>query len=258
MSRARWLARELGPPVVGIAGVVVVWALVAAGTNTAAIPSPAVVWSAFLDGMRDGTLPEAALKTLIRLAFSFVIAVAIGVLLGIVLALNGFARRAIRPLVVALQITPFVAWVPLAVIWFGASERAVVFVAIVGSFPAMTLATLQAIRQVPPLYERTGRTLGARGWTLYRKVVFPAAMPGVMAGLQQAWGFAWKALMAGEVIVAAAHAGLGHLIARPGTSVPTLLAALGVILVLGVAVDYLLFGQLDRRIRQRRGLLVEP
>ena len=80
-------------------------------------------------------------------------------------------------------------------------------------------------------------------------------MPGVMAGLQQAWGFAWKALMAGEVIVAAAHAGLGHLIARPGTSVPTLLAALGVILVLGVAVDYLLFGQLDRRIRRRRGLL---
>ena len=130
-------------------GVVVVWALVAAATNSAAIPSPAVVWSAFLDGMRDGTLPEAAFKTLIRLAFSFVVAVALGVLLGIVLALNGFARRAIRPLVVALQITPFVAWVPLAVIWFGATERAVVFVAIVGSFPAMTLATLQAIRQVP-------------------------------------------------------------------------------------------------------------
>ena len=142
---------------------IVVWAIVAAATNSAAIPSPAVVWSAFLDGMRDGTLPEAALKTLIRLAFSFVVAVALGVLLGIVLALNGFARRAIRPLVVALQITPFVAWVPLAVIWFGATERAVVFVAIVGSFPAMTLATLQAIRQVPPLYERTGRTLGAQG-----------------------------------------------------------------------------------------------
>ncbi|HTG47838.1 MAG TPA: ABC transporter permease subunit [Actinomycetota bacterium] len=257
MSRARWLAREIVPPLVGIAGVVAIWALVAATTSSSAIPSPAVVWSAFLAGMRDGSLPEAALKTLIRLAFSFVVAVALGVVLGIVLALNGLARRAIRPLIVALQITPFVAWVPLAVIWFGATERAVVFVAIVGSFPAMTLATLQAVRQVPPLWERTGRTLGARGWTLYRKVVFPAALPGVMAGLQQAWGFAWKALMAGEVIVAAAHAGLGHLIARPGTTVPTLLAALGVILVIGVAVDYLLFGQLDRRIRRRRGLLIE-
>ena len=255
MSRARWLVRELGPPLVGIAGAIVVWAILAATTS---IPSPAAVWSAFLDGMRDGTLPEAAVKTLIRLAFSFALAVAIGTSLGLVLALNEFARRSIRPLVVALQITPFVAWVPLAVIWFGTSERAVVFVAIVGSFPAMTLATLQAIRQVPPAYERTGRTMGARGSQLYRKVILPAALPGVMAGLQQAWGFAWKALMAGELIVAAAHAGLGHLLdPREGVAIPTVFAALAVILVIGVAVDYLLFGQLDRQIRRRRGLVVE-
>jgi NitT/TauT family transport system permease protein len=255
MSRARWLVRELAPPLVGIAGAVVVWMILAATTS---IPSPATVWSAFLDGMRDGTLPDAAVKTLIRLAFSFAVAVVIGTALGILLALNEFARRSIRPLVVALQITPFVAWVPLAVIWFGTSERAVVFVAIVGSFPAMTLATLQAIRQVPPAYERTGRTMGARGWELYRKIIFPAALPGVMAGLQQAWGFAWKALTAGELIVAAAHAGLGHLLdPRDGVAIPTVFAALAVILVIGVAVDYLLFGQLDRRIRRRRGLVIE-
>ena len=160
MSRVRWLGRELGPPLVGIAGAVVLWAILA---STTSIPSPAVVWSAFVDGVRDGTLQDAAAKTLIRLAFSFVVAVVIGTTLGLALALNEFARRAVRPLVVALQITPFVAWVPLAVIWFGTTERAVVFVAIVGSFPAMTLATLQAVRQVPPVYERTGRTLGARG-----------------------------------------------------------------------------------------------
>jgi sulfonate transport system permease protein len=258
VSRARWLGRELGPPLVGIAGVVVAWAVVAASTQTSTIPSPAAVWSAFVAGVRDGSIPDAALKTLIRLAFSFAVAVALGVALGFLLALNEFARRAIRPLVVALQITPFVAWVPLAVIWFGVTERAVVFVAIVGSFPAMTLATIQAIRQVPPLYERAGRTLGATGWALYRKVIFPAALPGVVAGLQQAWGFAWKALMAGElVVVAAGTAGLGHLMGRPDQPVPTLLAALAVILVIGVAVDYLVFGRLDRRIRRRRGLLVE-
>jgi NitT/TauT family transport system permease protein len=255
VSRVRWLGRELGPPLVGIAAAIVLWAILAATTS---IPSPATVWTAFLDGMHDGTLPDAAAKTLIRLAFSFGVAVVIGTTLGLALALNEFARRAVRPLVVALQITPFVAWVPLAVIWFGTTERAVVFVTIVGSFPAMTLATLQAVRQVPPVYERTGRTLGARGWPLYRKVILPAALPGVMAGLQQAWGFAWKALMAGELIVAAAHAGLGHLLdPREGVAIPTVFAALAVILVIGVAVDYLLFGQLDRRIRRRRGLLVE-
>jgi NitT/TauT family transport system permease protein len=232
--------------------------VVAAATETTAIPSPAAVWSAFVEGMRDGSIPDAALKTLIRLAFSFVVAVALGVALGLGLALHEFTRRAVRPLVVALQITPFVAWVPLAVIWFGVTERAVVFVAIVGSFPAMTLATIQAIRQVPPLYERAGRTLGATGWSLYRKIIFPAALPGVMAGLQQAWGFAWKALMAGELVVTATRAtGLGHLLARPGEGVPMLLAALAVILLIGVAVDYVVFGQLDRRIRRRRGLLIE-
>ena len=93
---------------------------------------------------------------------------------------------------------------------------------------------------------------------MYRKVIFPAALPGVVAGLQQAWGFAWKALMAGELVVAAAGtAGLGHLLGQPDQPVPTLLAALAVILVIGVAVDYLAFGQLDRRIRRRRGLLIE-
>jgi NitT/TauT family transport system permease protein len=258
VSRAKWLVRELAPPLTGIVGAIAVWALVAAISDSAAIPSPAAVWAAFVAGARDGTIPEAAAKTLIRLVFSFVVAVVLGTTLALVLALNEFARRAIRPLVVALQITPFVAWVPLAVIWFGVTERAVVFVTIVGSFPAMTLATIQAIRQVPPLFERAGRTLGARGWTLYRKVIFPAALPGVIAGLQQAWGFAWKALMAGELIVSAAQAtGLGRLLGETGVGVPTLLAALAVILVIGVAVDYLLFGQLDRRIRRRRGLLIE-
>src|SRR5438128_3577734 len=256
VSRARWLVEELGPPLAGVAGLLAIWAIVAAVTDSAGIPAPSVVWSAFLNGVREGPLPDAAGKTRSRLAFSFAVAVVSGTALGLALALNGVARRAIRPIVVALQIPPFVAWVPLAVIWFGATERAVVFVAIVGSFPSMTLATLQAIRQVPPLYERAGRTLGARGWSLYRKIIVPAAIPGMMAGLQQAWGFAWKALMAGELIVVTAGAtGLGHLLAGQEHDVTALLATLGVIVALGVAVDYLVFGQLDRRIRARRGLL---
>ncbi len=258
MSRARWVGSELGPPLAGIAGLLVVWAVLAAVTTTTSIPSPSDVWRTFVDGVRDGTLLEATWKTLVRLAFSFGVAIVLGTATGVALALNEFARRSIRPLVVALQITPFVAWVPIAVIWFGVSERAVVFVAIVGSFPAMTLATIQAFRQVPPLYERAGRTLGATGWELYRRVIFPAALPGYMAGLQQAWGFAWKALMAGELIVAAASAtGLGHLLADRGGDITALLAALAVIVVIGVAVEYLVFGRLDRRIRRRQGLVLE-
>jgi NitT/TauT family transport system permease protein len=194
-------------------------------------------------------------KSVIRLTFSFTVALVIGTAIGLLLAAYEPVRRSVRPLIVALQIIPFVAWVPLAVIWLGVTERAVVFVTIAGSFPAVALATLQGIRAVPPLFVRAGRTLGARGWSLQRSVVFPAALPAYMTGVQQAWGLAWKALMAGELIIPASGAiGLGHLLDR-SEDVATLFAIVVVIAVLGVAVDYLVVGAIDRRVRSRRGLL---
>lgn len=254
----RRLVHELGPPLSGIAGLILIWAVVAAITSTDGLPSPLTSWDALLAGIDDGSIPEATVKTLIRLVVAFAVAVAIGTLVGIGLALNEFARRSIRPLVVALQIVPFVAWVPIAVIWFGSTERAVVFVTVVGSFPSMTLATMAAMRQVPPILKRAGRTLGADGWPLYREVILPAALPGFIAGLQQAWGFAWKALMAAELIIAAAGAaGLGHLLAQEADDVAALIAVVAVIAVIGVLVDYLVFNRLDRRVRRRRGLLIE-
>lgn len=248
---------EIGPPLAGIIALILVWAVVAAVTDTRGVPSPAEVWDAFLNGMRDGTIPEATVKTFLRLVFAFAASIAIGGSLGVGMALNEFARRSLRPIVVALQITPFVAWLPIAVIWFGATERAVVFVTVVGAFPSMTLATMAAMRQVPPILTRAGRTMGASGWTLYREVIVPAAMPGFVAGLQQTWGFAWKALMAAELIITAVGAtGLGHLLVEEQTDVPALLAVLGVIVAIGVAVDYLVFNRLDRKVRSRRGLLM--
>lgn len=254
----RRVTREIGPPLAGVAGLIALWWIVSTLVSPSTLPSPATVWSAFLHDMSDGTIPTAAGKTLLRLVFSFAAAIAIGTLIGVGLALNEFARRSIRPIIVALQIMPFIAWLPLAVVWFGPNERAVVFVTIVGSFPSMTLATMSSMRQVPPLLRRAGRTLGAEGWTLYRHVIFPAALPGYIGGLQQAWGFAWKALMASELIVTAAGAtGLGQLLAKTQSDVPALLAALAVIVAIGVLVDYLIFNRLDRRVRRRRGLLQE-
>jgi NitT/TauT family transport system permease protein len=256
MSRARWVRRELGPIVAGLTGLIAVWALVAALASPDTVPSPVAVWRAFVHGVSDGTITTAAFKTLIRLAFSFVVAIAIGTAIGFGLALNEFARRSIRPLIVALQIVPPIAWFPLAIHWFGFSERAVVFVAVAGAFPSVTLATISSFRQVSPLLVRAGRTIGADGWELYRGVIFPAALPGYVAGLQQAWGFAWKALLAGELLTGAARAaGLGQLLANSQNDVPELLAALAVVVLIGVAVDYLVFGQLDRSVRRRRGLL---
>ena len=252
----RWV-RELGPPLLGVLGLIVVWALVAALTDTATVPTPAETWTALKDGLADGSIQEATVKSLIRLTFSFVVALVIGTGLGLLMAAFDLARRSIRPLVVALQITPFVAWVPLAVIWFGVTERAVVFVAIGGSFPSVALATLQGIRQVPPLYVRAGRTLGASGWSLQRRIVFPAAMPAYVAGVQQGLAFCWKAVLVGELIVPAIGAsGLGLLLSG-SRDVAEILAVVAVIAVIGVAVDYLILGTIDRRVRAKRGLL-EP
>ena len=258
MSRVRWAARELGPPLAGVAALIVVWAILAAATTSDGLSSPLDVWNSLRHGIADATIPQAAWRTLVRLAFSFVVSIAIGTALGAALSLNEFVRRSVRPLVVALQIAPAIAVLPLAIVWFGPTERAVVFVAIVGAFPSVTIATIASVRQVPPLLIRAGNTLGAEGWELYRSVVFPAALPGYMGGVQQAWGFAWKSLLAGEIIVDTSRAtGLGQILARSQTDVPALLATLAVVVMIGVAVEYIVFGQLDRRIRGRRGLLLD-
>jgi NitT/TauT family transport system permease protein len=152
---------------------------------------------------------------------------------------------------------PPVAWLPLAIVWFGLTERAVVFMVIIAGFPSVAIATANSLRQVPPLLVRAGRTLGATGWTLSRRVIFPAALPGYVSGLQVAWVSAWWALLAGELITHSARAfGLGQELFRAQLRDQTaqVLAILVVIILIGMVVDLVIFGLIDRRIRMRRGL----
>ncbi len=234
------------------------WFVTATGlVSTTSLPSPATVWATFWRLVEDGTIPTAAGKTIVRLIVAFGIALVLGTLLGYGLSASSFARRSIGALVVALQAVPPIAWLPLAVVWFNFSERAVVFVGIVGAFPAVTLATSNSIRQVSPLLYRAGQTLGARGWRLQRHVVFPAALPGYLSGMQLAWGYCWRSLLAGELITNTAKAfGLGQELVRSQLrdSTAEVLAILAVIIAIGMVVDLLIFGLVDRRLRLRRGL----
>ena len=158
--------------------------------------------------------------------------------------------------VVGLQALPPIAWLPLAILWFGITERAVVFVVIVGAFPAIAMATASSVRHVRPVLIRAGRTLGADGWGLYREVVVPAALPGYIEGLRQGWVFAWRSLMAAELIVAGGR-GLGHALDKAGSQfdAPTILALMVVIAGIGILIDAG-FAAMDRHVRARRGLLV--
>jgi NitT/TauT family transport system permease protein len=218
------------------------------------LPSPGDVWRTLTDNFfGDGGLLVAAQRSLLRLAFGLAAAVLIGTALGIAMAASQIVQRSVGTLMTGLQALPSIAWLPLAAVWLGLTERAVLFVVVIGAFPAIAIATAASLRLVPPILVRAGRTLGARGWTLYRGVVLPAAVPGYWAGLQQAWAIAWRALMAAELLIAGGR-GLGHLLGRATFDTSLILAVMAVIFVIGVAVDYL-FAVVDRRIRRRRGLV---
>jgi NitT/TauT family transport system permease protein len=220
------------------------------------LPPPGDVWHAITTNFfGDGGLFVAAQRSLLRLVFGMGAAVVIGTLLGLAMAASAIVQRSIGTLMTGLQALPSISWLPLAVIWLGPSERAILFVVVIGAVPAIAIATAASVRVVPPVLVRAGRTLGARGWRLYRDIMLPAAVPGYWSGLQQGWAIAWRALMAGELIQTGAR-GLGHLLARAQSGFDTslVLGAMAVIVVIGVVVDYL-FAVVDRRIRRRRGLI---
>jgi NitT/TauT family transport system permease protein len=245
---------------IAAAGVLLVWWLLTATgwVSPHDLPSPATVWSTLWHGITDGTIPTAVSRTLIRLVFGMAVAAVFGTLIGVGMAASRNFQRTVGALVAGLQALPPIAWLPLAALWFGFSERAVVFVVIVGAFPSIAMATAASIRQVSPLLVRAGRTLGAEGWELYRHVVVPAAVPGYVEGLRQGWVFAWRSLLAAELIIQGGK-GLGHSLTSAGASLDaaTILSLMIVIVVIGILIDAG-FAALDRKVRSRRGLLVAP
>ena len=237
--------------------VAVWWAIAATGYFSPAIlPTPPEVWHSLLDHLwGPNGLVAAAQRSLVRLAFGMGVAVVIGTLIGLAMAAWRPVQRSVGTLMIGLQALPSIAWLPLAILWFRFTEVAILFVVVIAAIPAIAVATAASVRQVPPILVRAGRTMGARGWVLYRGVVLPAAVPGYWAGLQQGWAVAWRALIFGELIATGAR-GLGHLLDRAaGFNTPLLLATMIAIMVVGVGVE-LLFTLVDRRIRARRGLTV--
>jgi NitT/TauT family transport system permease protein len=152
---------------------------------------------------------------------------------------------------------PSIAWFPLAILLFKLSESAILFVVVLGAAPSIANGIIAGVDHVPPLLVRAGRTIGARGLALYRHVIVPAALPTVVAGLKQGWAFAWRSLMAGELLViVAGHPSIGSRLqfARELSDSPALISYMVVLLVIGVLVDSV-FGAVDGRIRRGRGLL---
>lgn len=219
---------------------------------------PAEVFSELWELMRDGTMATAAWITLRRAVVGFTVAIGVGVVVGSLVAQIGVLRRAVGAMITGLQTMPSIAWFPLAILLYQLSEAAILFVVVLGAAPAIANGLIAGIDQTPPILLRAGRVLGAGRLAMLRHVVLPASLPGFVAGLKQGWAFAWRSLMAGELIVLIpGKESMGYLLQvnRQLNDSAGLLATMIAILVIGIVVDSVLFGFLERSIRQRWGLL---
>ena len=220
------------------------------------LPGPFTVLGTLAEVASEPSFWQALGTTLTRAVSGFALAVTIGTLIGLGAARSSLLRAAIGSLITGLQTMPSVVWFPLAILLLGLGEEAIMFVVILGAAPSVANGVLTGVDQVPPAYFRLGHVLGADGWTLYRHFVIPAALPSYVGGLNQGWAFAWRSLMAGELLVIIPGAiALGNRLAfaQEFGDAAGLLAYMIVILVIGMLAD-IGFAALGRRIRRRRGL----
>jgi NitT/TauT family transport system permease protein len=222
------------------------------------LPSPFTVFDELWQLVRTADFWEALANTMQRAVWGFFLALVIGTVIGACVARVPILRAAVGSLITGLQTMPSIVWFPLAIVLFALSESAIIFVVVLGAAPSIANGLISGVDHVPPLLLRAGRTLGARGFTLFRSVILPSAMPTYIGGLKQGWAFAWRSLMAGELLVAIANKPvLGQRLdfARTLSDYPLLISYMIVILVIGLVVDAI-FGVVERRVRARRGLLV--
>ncbi|MCT4352298.1 ABC transporter permease subunit [Streptomyces sp. Je 1-79] len=257
------LVKKVLPPVVAVLLVLVVWQLlvVAEVTDESKLPAPSAVWDSVTTMWLEGTLLDVLWTSVSRALLGFLMALAIGTPLGLLVARVRFVRAAIGPVLAGLQSLPSVAWVAPAVLWIGLNDSMMYAVILLGAVPSIANGLVAGVDQVPPLFLRAGRTLGATGLKGAWHIVMPAALPGYLAGLKQGWAFSWRSLMAAEIIASSPDLGLGlgQLLenGRNNFDMPGIFLAIILILLVGVAIDLLIFSPLERAVLRGRGLLVK-
>ncbi|MER3473106.1 MAG: sulfate ABC transporter permease [Armatimonadota bacterium] len=218
------------------------------------LPAPGSVLEALQRTIDNGLLLQAVEATLRRQATGFALAFLLGTGIGLVTGTVRWADETLGTLVLGLQSLPSITWLPLAVLWFGLNEQAIIFVTLMGSIFAIATSAHDGVRSVPPLQRRAAQVLGASRWQLIRYVILPGMLPSMAQGLRLGWAFSWRSLMAGEILYVS-H-GLGHLlqVGRDLNDMPQVLAIMAVILAVGLTFDRLVFGPFEGWIRARWGL----
>lgn len=232
--------------------IIVIWEL---AYRFISFPSPVKVFTSILKLVESGTLGVAILISLRRLITGYLVSLVIGLLLGIFMLKLKATRDSFAKLLGALQTMPNVCWVPFAVLWFGLNEKAILFVVIVGSVFAVSMSIESGIKNLNPNYLRVAEMTGAKGYTLYKEVIFPAAIPVIVVGVKQGWAFAWRGLIAGEMIASSMN-GLGEILThgKKYNDINEIVAVMVVIIVVGLVIDRLVFENIESSIRRKFGL----
>ncbi len=258
--RRRRLAGSVIPPLVFVAVLVAVWGAATElfGVPADILPAPGAVLGSLADAWRSGVLLQSVAASLGRALVGFALAVVVGTLTGLVLAEVSALRRAVGPVISGLMVLPSVAWVPAATLWFGLSDALVYFVVLMGAVPSIVNGLLSGTDHVPPQTRRLAAVLGASRISRALLMVLPAALPGYVAGVKQGWAFAWRGVLAAEIIAVGGglDAGVGALLqhGRESADLAAVLAAIIVILAIGILIELVVLAPIERGVLRRRGL----
>ena len=258
MNRYLILLRRTVTSVVFFAILVYIWHYYVQHTsqNSILLPDPSAVWDYLVSAARDGTLLQASMVTMRRLLIGYGIGIVIGIPLGLLTARFKTCADTIGVLALGLQTLPSVCWVPLTLLWFGQTESAMLFVVVMGSLWSMVIATDNGVRNVPPIFSRAARTMGAKPIYTLVFVMLPASLPFIVSGMKQGWAFAWRSLMAAEIYVTILTGfGLGQLLenGRDLTAMDQVIGVMIVIIVIGLLADKILFSPWERFLHRRWG-----
>src|ERR1022692_712594 len=212
-------------------------------------PTPKGVAEALYAGFADHSFWIAMAVSMQRVLIGYGISVILGMILGLGVASNKFLEETMGGLLVSLQSLPSICWWPLALLWFGLNQNAILFVVIMGSLLSVTIAMEDGRKQMPKIYGMAGRNLGARGFPLFWHVLLPASLPYIVSGLKQGWAFAWRSLISGEMIYLSLGLGQVLMMGRDLNDMSQVIAVMILIIALGYIIDGLVFRTIEHRMQ---------
>lgn len=244
-------------------GLLVLWQIVFwMGTEVLAIwesytfPSIVGIIERFFELWKDGTIAESIGYSLGRGVIGYIISCIIGCIVGAVILNVKYLNTYLKPMLMGIQTLPSICWVPFAILWFGLGENSILFVIIMGSALSIALSVESSVRNVDKIYVQAASTMGAKGIKMLYKVIIPAAIPMLISGFRQGWSFAWRALMAGEVISSSVGLGYTLMVGRNLADINQVMLVMIIIVIIGIIVDKVFFSLIEKRVLRKRGVYI--